>query len=104
MSGRMELGVAFIGSSLFLIINTKLVTMNLLDTNSKIAISPIKDPFKKEGVSEIWTYIKKDIFSKKWQFNGWITFKNGSTEGKQEFSEDSFEDLIKAMKEVLDNI
>lgn len=58
--------------------------------------SVLNNPFLKEKVESIWMCYHMG------EFRGHIEFKNGSSEGKQNFKGNSFEDIALQMKEFID--
>ena len=68
--------------------------------------SIVKDPFKKNCVTGITVRFEANIFnSEKWDADGYVYFKNGNSNGQQNFKGDTFDSVviqIKAFLETLD--
>jgi hypothetical protein len=79
--------------------------MNLLKGfgNQNLPVT-IKDPFGKDKVTDITVYFTKSFIGDNWSARGSITFKNGQTEGKQQFKGNTFDDVVLQIKTVLNNL
>jgi hypothetical protein len=58
------------------------------------SISILSDPFKSDKIEKIHMWIMRGIFDRNQiSFSADVSFKNGSTSGKQEITADNFPDL-----------
>lgn len=55
------------------------------------------DPFAKNNFEGAWLWIRKDLFNKSFRFEAEVTFKKGSTTGKQEIVGKDFPDLVEKL-------
>jgi len=78
--------------------------MDLLAGFGNEKMSVVKDPFSKKNVNAIFIHFTKSFFDEKWTASGSIKFKNGDTEGKQEFEGKSIDEIILKMKACLEAI
>lgn len=53
----------------------------------------INNPFNIENIEEVHMHCTKYLFSDSFHIWGSVVFKNGNTQGKQEFNADSLGDL-----------
>ena len=65
------------------------------------SLSVLKDPFIKDKIECIDATYEKRLFSGQWYARGYISFKNGSTEGKQRFEAETWEELMKQMHDFM---
>lgn len=73
--------------------------------NNIDALSEIKDPFLKDKIICLLINVSKGIFSPyAWRFSASVEFKNGDTEGKQNFNASSFDELIVKVKAFLETM
>ena len=79
--------------------------MNLLNfgTNSK-ELSIIKDPFIKGKVTKISVTYGDFWRDGKWKATGFVDFKNGNTEGCQNFEAPTFDEVVQQMKTMINNL
>lgn len=81
----------------------KLINVNLGEENYS-KLSEIKNPFLSECITEITMYAWKSDFSGKVSVRGSVSFKNGNTSGKQEFTANSLPDLFFKIIEFCKNL
>lgn len=87
--------------------------MSLLDNiknfgNNKMP-SVLKDPFSKKKITRIYVSFNEPIWSSdtKWKANGSIKFKDGSTNGEQEFNaegDDAFDQVVLQMRAFIEEL
>jgi hypothetical protein len=65
--------------------------MNLLDNNTSLSTN-FKNPFSKSKIHGISITMSTSMFDKNHKYwTGYIKFKNGNTEGRQDFKSDDVE-------------
>ncbi len=64
--------------------------------------SVLNDPFNKTSVKSIW--VNYSEYGGKWSANGSVEFKNGSTEGKQKFDGETFDEVVLKMKAFINEL
>lgn len=76
----------------------------LAEIGKEKMISILKDPFKKICVKKIWVQFADTWDNNKWESYGWVEFKNGNTEGKQQFKGETFDEVVRQIKTFIDNL
>lgn len=71
--------------------------MNFIDSNTAPSIH--KDPFVKDAVKGIHIHMMESAFGDGVSFSAKVVFKNGNTEGVQNFEGTDFEDLFTQINE-----
>ncbi len=68
-------------------------------------LSVFKDPFDKANIEEIHIWYNRELFTKKYVWEGRVKFTNGLTKGEQSTpSCDSWESLVAHMKQIYDSL
>ncbi len=67
-------------------------------------ISELVDPFNNDCVIKMVTNCWKSDYGFGWKYGGWIEFRNGKTDGKQNFEADNFANLIRKMEKFLEEL
>jgi hypothetical protein len=62
-----------------------------------------KNPFNKQSIVSVSVTTRERLFDLGWISEGTIKFKNGNTEGKQEFIGESFDDVVGQIKTFLNH-
>ena len=70
------------------------MTQDLKDS----AASVLNDPFSKNSMIGLSTYSHRDLFNGEWRYRGKVSFKNGDTEGEQNFTAESLNGLLTKMQ------
>ena len=65
--------------------------------------SVIKNPFKKNKITEVWVRYSPKLFGKdgEWEADGKIEFRNGETTGTQKFNAPTFDEVVLKMRAVI---
>lgn len=81
--------------------------MNLLgfgNNKNSTSLSVIKDPFVKTKIKSIVIRYRDFWNRDEWQASGTVEFKNGSTSGSQDFTGETFDDVVMQVKAMIDNL
>ncbi len=62
-----------------------------------------KNPFNKNSIESISVSFRKRMFDLGWIAEGSVRFKNGKTEGRQDFEGDSFDEVTQKIKYFIEN-
>lgn len=60
----------------------------------KNKVSPVKNPFAKSQITDVFIRAYKSPWRDTWTFYSTVEFKNGDTEGKQKIIGESMNDVI----------
>lgn len=75
--------------------------MNEIKIGSQSIPSILNNPFSKNMVTNVSVNYRKGRFSGKWSATGWVEFKNGKTEGRQDFEGENFDDVATQIREFI---
>lgn len=71
---------------------------------SEDAPSIIKDPFNKDGFNGLSIFVNRKWIGDGWSITGVVKFKNGNTNGEQDFRNQTLDGLLIEMKQFLDSL
>lgn len=77
--------------------------LNLLGKQSS-KLSIIQDTWKKECIVYVSLSYSKVLFEKHFEWNGYIRFKKGNTESRQNFKNEDFDTIIKEMNSFVNSL
>ena len=63
----------------------------------------VKDPFNKKSVKRISVSFYESFLNGEWISRGYVEFKNNSTSGKQEFTAETFDEVVIQIKSFINN-
>lgn len=78
--------------------------MNLTETLRHEDVSPFKDPFNKESLTNVFIHIRKSSYSGKVEFSATVRFENGNTIGEQNFEAEDFPGLLAQIQQFADSL
>jgi len=76
----------------------------MLNLFGKTVPSVVKDPFDSKCIKTISMICDKDIFTEKFDFYGYVEFKNDNTEGKQRFTAGNLGELYMKIAEFCESL
>lgn len=66
--------------------------------------SIINNPFSKTKINDI-TVVYRDFWGRgEWKATGTVYFENGNTKGQQKFEGETFDDVVRQIKSMIDNL
>lgn len=76
----------------------------MLNLFGKTIPSVVKDPFDSKWIESISMRCDKDVFTGKFDFYGYVQFKNDKTEGKQRFTAGNLGELYTKIAEFCESL
>lgn len=76
----------------------------LTEDQQKTELTDLKDPFQKDKIIHMHMHVLKGLLTNKFSVSGAIKFKNGNTNGEQEFQAETFAGLLQKMQEFLNSL
>ena len=74
------------------------------DKKQAQAISVINNPFSSKHIWYVEMHMSENVWTKKWDCEGSVSFKNGDTQGEQEFKADTLGELYDKIADFCENL
>ena len=78
--------------------------MKLLGFGKETLPSVVKDPFNKSKITSVSVRYSKGFFNDKFTAYGRVEFEDGNTKGEQQFTGDTFDDVVLSIKSMIENL
>ena len=78
--------------------------MDLLDFGKQKMPSVVNNPFSKTCINEIRVIYRDFWDDGNWKATGYVDFRNGSTDGTQKFEGESFDEVVRKIKLMIENL